>query len=433
MSSVRLGDTFRVAFGTSSPTTGAATDVDSGVPTVTVREQGTDLGYSPTVTHIATGEYEVAIVCTTANGFDTGKEYTARVSATVGGITGKDGLAAFTIDGTGREAWNYDIIVNPGLGNGMGQTLINQFTALAREYTPLKPFKFYFEPGGTGGATTSSLTIGYLLNTGTYVNLTVTTDYTLVSPAGENDFICTFINGLPAGVAYFFAQLFLSDGTDRYQQFALIENPTAVAVWQAKTSDHYLYTATGQNFADMLATDQKSLTVEPNTSFSFILDPSTSETTVGISYYAQVTRGGTLTALTYTTDYTVTIDTAGGFCVTILAGLPAGQMALYYFEADYASGNVAACEVDVQVLGSGIHGTAVTGTLTTTAFSTSITATAADQFKDCLVRFTTGANKGQIKRIGASTTGANSVFTLKTGYAFTSSPTNLDPFEIVNG
>lgn len=92
---IKLGDTVRILFGTSD-STGAATDADS-TPVVTVYEQGTALGYSATVTNKATGLYEVAIVCSTGNGFEVGKEYSAAVAATVDGVTGRDGIASFAI------------------------------------------------------------------------------------------------------------------------------------------------------------------------------------------------------------------------------------------------------------------------------------------------------------------------------------------------
>lgn len=95
MNLVKLGETYRVMFGTSAGS-GAATNADS-LPVVTVRDQGTAMGYAPTVTNKATGLYEVALVMSAANGFTPGHEYTAEVAATVGGVTGRDGVASFRL------------------------------------------------------------------------------------------------------------------------------------------------------------------------------------------------------------------------------------------------------------------------------------------------------------------------------------------------
>lgn len=95
--SVKLDDTLYLHFGTASATTGAATDADT-LPVATVEEDGVPLGYSPTVANVATGLYRVTIVCTTANGFEAGKRYSLYVVATVGGITGRDGIAEFVVE-----------------------------------------------------------------------------------------------------------------------------------------------------------------------------------------------------------------------------------------------------------------------------------------------------------------------------------------------
>jgi hypothetical protein len=96
MSPVSLNDSVYLHFGTSSPTTLAAANADS-TPVVTVAEDGADMGYSPTVTNIATGLYMVQIDATAANGFETGRRYSVRVAATVGGVTGRDGIGEFEV------------------------------------------------------------------------------------------------------------------------------------------------------------------------------------------------------------------------------------------------------------------------------------------------------------------------------------------------
>jgi hypothetical protein len=92
---IKLGDTLRVCFGTSNAS-GAAADADS-TPAVTVLEQGTAMAYSPTVANKATGLYEAELVLSSGNGFEVGKEYSSLVEATVGGVTGRDGLVSFKI------------------------------------------------------------------------------------------------------------------------------------------------------------------------------------------------------------------------------------------------------------------------------------------------------------------------------------------------
>ncbi len=96
MNQVFLSDSTWVHFGTSSATTGAATNADS-TPTVVVAEDGTDMGYAPTVTNVATGLYKVEIAATAGNGFEAGRRYSAYAVATVGGITGRDGIGEFEV------------------------------------------------------------------------------------------------------------------------------------------------------------------------------------------------------------------------------------------------------------------------------------------------------------------------------------------------
>ncbi len=96
---VKLEDTIRGTFGTTKATTGAAQN-DDGTPTCVVLEQGTAMGYAPTCTNKATGLYEVAIVCSAANGFEVGKEYSSYVVVLVDGVTRRGpvpGVSSFII------------------------------------------------------------------------------------------------------------------------------------------------------------------------------------------------------------------------------------------------------------------------------------------------------------------------------------------------
>lgn len=106
MSDVVLGDTVYFHFGTSSPSTGAATDADS-TPAVTVEEDGVAMGYAPTVTNVATGLYRVTVVATAGNGFEAGKRYSGYAVATVGGVAGRDGIFEFGAYTRGRDDLAY--------------------------------------------------------------------------------------------------------------------------------------------------------------------------------------------------------------------------------------------------------------------------------------------------------------------------------------
>jgi hypothetical protein len=95
-SPVFLSSSVYFHFGTSSATTGAATNADV-LPVVTITENGVSMGYAPVVANVITGLYIVTIAATAANGFTAGGRYSVYVEATVGGITGRDGLAVFEV------------------------------------------------------------------------------------------------------------------------------------------------------------------------------------------------------------------------------------------------------------------------------------------------------------------------------------------------
>lgn len=96
MTPVFLSDSVYFQIGTSSATTGAATNADS-MPVVSVEEDGALMGYAPTVTNITTGLYRVQVDATAGNGFEAGKRYSLYVVATVGGIAGRDGVGEFEV------------------------------------------------------------------------------------------------------------------------------------------------------------------------------------------------------------------------------------------------------------------------------------------------------------------------------------------------
>lgn len=74
---------------------------------------------------------------------------------------------------------------------------------------------------------------------------------------------------------------------------------------------------------------------------------------------------------------------------------------------------------------------AITGTLTTSTFTSDRTEATNDYWKDCLVVFLTGSLAGQVKKIGGYT-GSSKLFTLASGLVFTAAPANGDIFEIIN-
>lgn len=93
---VRLGDTIYPAFFTHDAT-GASADADS-TPTVNWREDGGAASTAGvTVTNVTTGEYEAEIVCSSANGFETGKWYEVAAIAVVGGVTSKQNIRSFQV------------------------------------------------------------------------------------------------------------------------------------------------------------------------------------------------------------------------------------------------------------------------------------------------------------------------------------------------
>jgi len=121
MTPVSVGDSAWLHFGTSSATTGAATNADS-TPTVVVAEDGTDMGYVPTVTNVATGLYKVQLDCTSGNGFEAGRRYSVYAVATVGGIVGRDGIGEFEV-----LALDLNATLNATVGSRLS---LNQFMGL---------------------------------------------------------------------------------------------------------------------------------------------------------------------------------------------------------------------------------------------------------------------------------------------------------------
>lgn len=141
MNPVSLGDSIYPQFGTASPTTGAATDADS-TPTVTITEDGAALAYSPTVTNNATGLYTVQIDATAGNGFEAGRRYSIAVAATVGGVTGRDGIGEFEVLAVGLNALptadaNADALIARNIegGSSTGRTVAEALAFLRNKWT----------------------------------------------------------------------------------------------------------------------------------------------------------------------------------------------------------------------------------------------------------------------------------------------------------
>jgi hypothetical protein len=73
---------------------------------------------------------------------------------------------------------------------------------------------------------------------------------------------------------------------------------------------------------------------------------------------------------------------------------------------------------------------AITGTLTATAFTTDLTETTTDHYKDCFITFATGTLARQVKKCTAYD-GSTKTLTFASG--FTGAPSNGDVFYVING
>jgi hypothetical protein len=85
---VKQGDTVRFLFPTRDPSTGASVDAAS-LPACTIYKDGTSIGTAgSTVTNKSTGLYEVAIACTSGNGYTVGSDFSVAISCTVNPASG---------------------------------------------------------------------------------------------------------------------------------------------------------------------------------------------------------------------------------------------------------------------------------------------------------------------------------------------------------
>lgn len=159
---VVLSGTVYLHFGTSSATTGAATNADS-TPTVAIAKDGVAMGYAPTVTNVATGLYIVSVVCSAGNGFAAGSRYSAYVTATVGAITGRDGIGEWEV---------LAVDLNTGVASVSGLTASNLDVAVSTRmatYTQPAGFLAATFPSGTI-ANTTNLTAGTITTVSGNVN-----------------------------------------------------------------------------------------------------------------------------------------------------------------------------------------------------------------------------------------------------------------------
>lgn len=118
----RLGETFVIDIITSDPSTLAALDADSA-PTAEVFEALTDAAILP-LTAVKrtgkTGDYRLAVACTTANGFDVNTSYSVVVTATIGGSSFKHVAGSFIL----RAVPGVPVVVRSGTAQGGGATSI---------------------------------------------------------------------------------------------------------------------------------------------------------------------------------------------------------------------------------------------------------------------------------------------------------------------
>lgn len=98
MSDPKLGETIYLDFITNS-STGAAVDADS-TPTAEVFANATDttvVALTVTKRTSKTGNYRIAVPCTTGNGFAVDTSYNVVASATVSGVVAKNAVATFIV------------------------------------------------------------------------------------------------------------------------------------------------------------------------------------------------------------------------------------------------------------------------------------------------------------------------------------------------
>lgn len=169
MNQVFLSDSCYQYFGTSSASTGAATNADS-TPTVVVAEDGTDLGYVPTVTNVATGLYKVEIAATSGNGFEAGRRYNLYAVGTVGGITGRDGIGEFEVLAVDLNTGVAS--VTGSVGSVVGLTVANLDVAVStRMTTYTQPTGFLAATFPLTVASTTNITEGIITTTTNLTNL----------------------------------------------------------------------------------------------------------------------------------------------------------------------------------------------------------------------------------------------------------------------
>lgn len=113
-----------------------------------------------------------------------------------------------------------------------------------------------------------------------------------------------------------------------------------------------------------------------------------------------------------------------------------GERALGVCTFVFTGTNMEPREVPVMIIpddpyANAIFGSVIAGTLTTAAFSTDLTPTNTDQYKDCWVEFLSGVNAGAVKKIGNISTAAGKVITLASGYTLPAAPSAADKFRIV--
>ncbi len=109
MDDLKLEELTYFDFCTHHPSTGAATDADSG-PTAEVFEDDTDttvVALTVTKRTGKTGNYRVPVTAAAASGFEVGKTYNVVASATVNAITGKGRIGQFKVKTRGRDDLAY--------------------------------------------------------------------------------------------------------------------------------------------------------------------------------------------------------------------------------------------------------------------------------------------------------------------------------------
>lgn len=135
----KLSKSLRGVFGTNAFADGSATNADS-TPTCVVLQNGTAMGYAPTVTNKAVGLYEVVVDVTSGNGFAVGDVCSVYVVVTVGAKVTRapvHGISSFNVTARDPDDLAYPATTGRSLAvDTSGQVTVGGYAA---GQAPLQP------------------------------------------------------------------------------------------------------------------------------------------------------------------------------------------------------------------------------------------------------------------------------------------------------